>query len=92
MMKNKIDRNKWEPCECCKEPIGAEPYKQEKYPGICDFDVILDGGDEITVYAYNHYTPITEEICFSFPVSFCPKCGRPLTEQAWQELEKRLDG
>ena len=23
---------------------------------------------------------------------FCPKCGRPLTEEAWAELEKRLRG
>lgn len=87
-----IDRKKWEPCECCREPIGAEPYAKEKYPGICDFEVILDGGDEIAVNAYNHYTPVTEEVCFSFPVSFCPKCGRPLTDQAWAELEKRLRG
>ena len=87
-----IDRKKWEPCKCCREPIGAEPYAKEKYPEICDFEVILDGGDEITVNAYNHYTPVTEEVCFSFPVSFCPKCGRPLTDQAWAELEKRLRG
>ncbi len=87
-----IDREKWEPCECCREPIGAEPYAKEKYPGICDFEVILDGGDEIAVNSYNHYTPVTEEVCFSFPVSFCPKCGRPLTDQAWDELEKRMRG
>ena len=87
-----IDRQAWEPCECCCEEIGSTPYKAEKYPGICDFEVILDGGDEITVNAYNHYTPVTEEICFSFPVSFCPKCGRPLTEAAWVELEKRIGG
>lgn len=23
---------------------------------------------------------------------FCPKCGRPLTDEAWDELEKRLRG
>lgn len=23
---------------------------------------------------------------------FCPKCGRPMTEEAWAELEKRLRG
>lgn len=23
---------------------------------------------------------------------FCPKCGRPLNEQAWEILEKRLGG
>lgn len=24
--------------------------------------------------------------------SFCPSCGRPLTEEAWAELERRLRG
>lgn len=24
------------------------------------------------------------------PRSFCPECGRPLTEEAWEELEKRV--
>lgn len=87
-----IDMEAWKPCECCRGPIGDEPYAREKYPGICDFEVILDGSEEITINAYNHCTPITEEICFSFPVAFCPKCGRPLTEEARAELEKRLRG
>lgn len=26
------------------------------------------------------------------PRSFCPECGRPLTEEAWEELEKRVRG
>lgn len=26
------------------------------------------------------------------PVGFCRKCGRPLTDDAWDELEKRLRG
>lgn len=25
-------------------------------------------------------------------ISFCPVCGRPLTEKAWEELEKRVRG
>lgn len=27
-----------------------------------------------------------------FEYSFCPCCGRPLTETAWEMLEKRLEG
>ena len=23
---------------------------------------------------------------------FCPECGRPLTEEAWAELERRING
>lgn len=26
------------------------------------------------------------------PLNFCPHCGRPLTEEAWVELERRLKG
>lgn len=26
------------------------------------------------------------------PLNFCPHCGRPLTEEAWAELERRLRG
>ena len=25
-------------------------------------------------------------------LNYCPKCGRPLTDEAWAELEKRLRG
>lgn len=32
---------------------------------------------------YKYYLPLYQ---------FCPKCGRPLTDQAWAELEKRLRG
>lgn len=26
------------------------------------------------------------------PVKFCKNCGRPLTEEAWAEMERRLNG
>lgn len=26
------------------------------------------------------------------PIGFCPDCGRPLTEEAWAELERRING
>lgn len=26
------------------------------------------------------------------PMNFCPECGRPLTDAAWEMLEKRLEG
>lgn len=28
----------------------------------------------------------------TFRLKFCPWCGRPMTEEAWAELEKRLRG
>lgn len=86
-----LDRSAWEPCEYCRER-DREVYKTQDYPGLCSFEVAQDGPDEIVVNAYNHNTPLTEDICFSFPVLFCPKCGRPLTDAAWDMLEKRLEG
>lgn len=86
----KINREAWKACEYCREN-DRNVYKTEHYPGICDFETFLDGDDDIAVNAYNHRTQYTEEFCFSFPVLFCPKCGRPLNEQAWEMLEKRLE-
>lgn len=31
-------------------------------------------------------------ITYEMHTPFCPICGRPLTEEAWRELEKRLRG
>lgn len=87
----RLDRSAWEPCEYCRER-DREFYKTHDYPGLCSFEVAQDGPDEIVVNAYNHNTPLTEDVCFSFPVLFCPKCGRPLTDAAWEMLEKRLEG
>lgn len=44
-----IDREKWEPCECCRSAK------------------FMNGQS-----MYN----------------FCPSCGRPLTDEAWEDLEK----
>ena len=31
-----------------------------------------------------------EDYCNYIPRKYCPECGRPLTEAAWAELEKRI--
>ena len=38
------------------------------------------------------YGPFEGSIDVSGNMQYCPSCGRPLTEQAWDELEKRLRG
>lgn len=29
---------------------------------------------------------------YDIPIKYCPFCGRPLTEEAWAELERRVNG
>lgn len=45
-------------------------------------DVTYLGGD--VCISGTHYTGLSE-------FNFCPNCGRPLTEEAWAELEKKLE-
>lgn len=70
-----IDRSKWEPCERCK----SAEYPPEKF-GAHQFPVV---GNEIYFYD-TEYGWEGEEI------KHCPWCGRPLTEEAWAELEQRI--
>lgn len=87
-------------CEYCTNNIKSrKEYITKEYPGLCDFEVFLDGSrtpSDIAVITYNHQTPFTEDICFSFPVLYCPHCGRPLTDEAvdirLEELEALKDG
>lgn len=78
-----IDREAWTGCQLCKRLGEKDPcYKdgcfKKSYPA-CDFrcDKFLD------------WRADRKKLEGS---SFCPWCGRPLTPEAWAELEKRLRG
>ena len=49
----------------------------------CDSNMINETDKCRRCKDYKYYLPLYQ---------FCPKCGRPLTDQAWAELEKRLRG
>lgn len=71
-----IDREVWEPCAKC---VGCGNcyyflYDDDEYP--CDK---CSKGST----AKNPYPEFK-------PIGFCKHCGRPLTEKAWAELEKRM--
>lgn len=72
-----IDRNTWEPCKHC-EPSEYPP----DYYGPHNFPIV-----ENEIYFYD-----TDDGCEGEEISFCPWCGRPLTDAAWEMLEKRLEG
>lgn len=69
-----------EPCLfCCEKNKGRKPLA---------FD---SAGDAITIEIDGDKAAIESDSA-GFVVQFCPKCGRPLTKEAWAELEKRLRG
>lgn len=76
----RIDREKWEPCEFC----GYTEYPEKKlYPK----DGYLFYAGYTKQYAVDSFHEEETE-----DVKFCPRCGRPLTEEAWAELERRVCG
>lgn len=56
--------------------------------GLCD--VCQKGYYGIHADYYTHDEQRNTTTIHNVEVRHCPRCGRPLTEQAWQELEKRL--
>ena len=70
-----IDREAWEPCEVCGE---KDPFGNPKFSH--HFVV-----DESSLYFCDSDFGWEGE-----KIKFCPFCSRPLTEEAWAELEKRM--
>lgn len=75
-----VDRSAWEPCEFCGEWIGGECTPKEQDAGYT-----LYAGYSKQVAVDDFWEDEIED------VQYCPKCGRPLTEEAWKELEQRLE-
>lgn len=73
-----LDRLAWEPCEHCKPPkYAVYPlafYSEQSLPVV---------GNKI--YRYD-----TDEGWSGEEINFCPWCGRPLTDAAWEMLERSL--
>lgn len=72
-----IDREAWEPCGRCR-PVENE---LDRFSG---HEFLIDGAE---IYFYD-----SEDGWEGEEIRFCPWCGRPLTEEAWAELEKRVRG
>ena len=76
----RVDREAWEPCLfCCEERKWRRPLA---------FD---EAGDAVTIEIDGNAAAI-ESDSMGFIIKFCPECGRPLTNKAWDELEKRIGG
>ena len=73
-----LGRSEWEPCEHCKPPkYAVYPlafYSEQSLPVV---------GNKI--YRYD-----TDEGWSGEEINFCLWCGRPLTDAAWEMLERSL--
>lgn len=72
----KLDRSRWGKCEMCGDG------EINTSPGAHDFIIADD------CLFYNDSEFGLEGVL----IKYCPFCSRPLTEEAWAELERRIGG
>ena len=88
-----IDLDAWGPCEYCK---GERAPYQHTHSTKLFIDTF--GSARTLVTECNGCPPYANcckkdiSVNSAFPIKFCPNCGRPLTDEAWAMLEKRLRG
>ncbi|MDE6261579.1 MAG: hypothetical protein K2M42_12135 [Oscillospiraceae bacterium] len=73
----KLDRSQWEGCEWC--------ISLDKSVGAHEC------GEMLAIRGVQ-YTRCGDGTTYSVKEQFCPICGRPLNEEAWAELERRIGG
>ena len=88
-----IDREAWEPCEYCNGKTTLYQHTNSTKLFMNTF------GKAATLVTECVACPPYADCCMkdisansAFRIKFCPECGRPLTEEAWAELEKRVMG
>lgn len=81
----RLDRSRWEGCDCCKGDLEGYTTQFRDASGRSRPLYIPEGEAMIVAPGkYNHR--------FCIPIKYCPMCGRPLTKEAWAELERRING
>lgn len=85
------NRDKWDPCKVCSG-------KRVLYQCTKHTKLFMDTfGQAAVLITEVEACPPYAKCCMkgvsvnsAFVIKFCPECGRPLTEEAWAELERRL--
>ena len=81
-----------EVCKAFRE-LGHEAYSCDIEP--CEWCGSVGGKPDNWVCSLeddNGYTVTNNHMVVCATANYCPVCGRPLTPEAWAELEKRLRG
>lgn len=79
----KLDRSRWKGCPDCKGEFFEKrrQYMRPVMEPLTPEQALMDKLTELTGIVY---VKVKNE--------FCHTCGRPLTKEAWEELERRLGG
>lgn len=75
----KLDRSRWEGCEMCNRT-----YRPPEWNGGGSYDFRVSQNA-----LFYHDSKYGWE---GIEVKFCPMCGKPLTEEAWAEMERKIGG
>lgn len=78
----KLDRSRWKGCPDCKGEVFEKrlQYMRPVMKPLTPEQALMDKLTELTGIVY---VKVKNE--------FCHTCGRPLTEEAWEELERRIN-
>lgn len=77
----KLDRSRWKGCEHCTTGRDYNDYKKWTEGELGEIRI---SKDELNIDVGPYWETVK--------IKFCPFCGRPLTEEAWAELERRIGG
>ena len=77
----RLDRSQWEECGWCNAKIYG---KTKSY-----FRSLLAPATYIEELR-DKLEDLTGDVYVEIPRRYCQNCGRPLTEEAWAELERRI--
>lgn len=75
----KLDRSRWEGCAECEAVYGEDDWD---CAGLHEYRIV-----DCYLQYFDHQFGWE-----GVKIKFCPNCGRPLTEEAWAELERKIGG
>lgn len=80
----KLDRSRWEGCRFCKGDLEGYTTEFKDVNGKQRRLFIPEGKAMIVAPGKYNY-----KLCI--PIKYCPFCSCPLTEEAWADLERRIN-